>query len=200
MFPPRRLLSAFALVAALITAACGTPPDKELQQAQTAIESARAAGADRFAADEFAAAQSALARANDAVAQRDYRLALNNALDARERAQNAARAAGGRVVAARKEAEVSLAAAAAALADARAKLKAAETARVPAATLTSARSRLALAEKGVQEARTASGQGDYKAAKDTAAKTTATLRQISHDLQSAASAPAHRRRPAPRRS
>jgi hypothetical protein len=200
MLPPRRVLSAFALLAALITAACGTPPDKELQQAQTAIEAARAAGADRFAAEEFAAAQSALARANDAVAQRDYRLALNNALDARERAQNAARDATGRVAAARKEAERALTNAAAALADARAKLKAAETARVPAATLTSARSRIALAETGVQEARTASGGGDYKAAIDTAAKTTATLRQISHDLQTAVSAPAHRRRPTPRKS
>jgi hypothetical protein len=200
MVPPRRLLSAFALLAALIAAACGTPPDKELQQAQTAIEAARAAGADRFAAEEFIAAQSALARANDAVVQRDYRLALNNALDARERAQNAARDATGRVAAARKEAERALTDAAAALADAQAKLKAAETARVPAATLTRARSRIALAETGVQEARTASGGGDYKAAIDTAAKTTATLRQISRDLQTTASAPAHRRRPTPRKS
>ena len=197
--PLRRSLSAFALLAALSAAACGTPPDKELQQAQAAIEAARAAGADRFAVEEFAAAQSALARANDAVAQRDYRLALNNALDARERAQNAARDATGRVTAARKEAESALTEAAAALADAQAKLRAAETARVPAATLTGARSRIALAEKGVQEARTAAGGGDFKAAKDSAAKTTATLRQISHDLQTAASAPAHRRRPAPRK-
>src|SRR6185503_1475685 len=104
MFPPRRLLSALA-VCALMAGACGSPPDKELQQAQTAIDAARAAGADRFAAEEFTAAQSALARANDAVAQRDYRLALNNALDARERAQNAARDATGRVAAARKDAE-----------------------------------------------------------------------------------------------
>jgi len=197
--PSRRLLSAIACCA-LMAGACGTPPDKELQQAQTAIEAARAAGADRFAAEEFAAAQSALARANDAVAQRDYRLALNNALDARERAQNAVRDATSRMAAARKDAESALTGAAAALADARAKLRAAETGRVPAATLADARSRIALAEKGVQEARTASSGGNYKAAIDSAAKTTATLRQISHDLQTAASAPAHRRRPAPRKS
>jgi hypothetical protein len=88
----------------------------------------------------------------------------------------------------------------AALADARAKLRAAETGRVPAATLADARSRIALAEKGVQEARTASSGGNYKAAIDSAVKTTATLRQISRDLQTATSAPAHRRRPAPRKS
>jgi hypothetical protein len=199
--PLRRQISAIALGALLTSAvACGTPPDKELQQAQTAIEAARAAGADRFAAEEFAAAQSALARANDAVAQRDYRLALNNALDARERAQNAARDATGRMTAARKDAESALTGAVAALADARAKLRAAETGRVPAATLADARSRIALAEKGVQEARTASSGGNYKAAIDSAVKTTATLRQISRDLQTATSAPAHRRRPAPRKS
>ena len=197
--PPRRLLSAFALLAALITAACGTPPDKELQQAHTAIEAARAAGAERFAAEEFAAAQSALARANDAVAQRDYRLALNNALDARERAQNAARDATGRQTAARGEAQGVLKESAAALADAQARLKAAASARVTAVTLTNARTAIALAEKSLQEARALAERGDYKAATDTAAKTTATLRQISHDLQTTASAPAHRRRPAPRR-
>ena len=71
--------------------ACGEPPDKEMHQAQGAIDAARAAGADTYAPDEFKAAVDALARAQDAVAQRDYRLALNNALDSRERAQNAAR-------------------------------------------------------------------------------------------------------------
>src|SRR5438034_1116223 len=103
MSPLRRALSALALLASLSSAACGAPPDKELQQAQSAIEAARAAGADRFAVEEFLAAQNALARANEAVAQRDYRLALNHALDARERAQTATRDASGRVAAARKD-------------------------------------------------------------------------------------------------
>ena len=67
------------------------------------------------------------------------------------------------MAAARKDAESALTGAIAALADARAKLKA-ETGRVPAATLADARSRIALAEKGVQEARTASSGGNYKAA------------------------------------
>ena len=40
---------------------------------------------------EFAAATTALKNANDAVRQRDYRLALNHALESREQAQNAAR-------------------------------------------------------------------------------------------------------------
>src|SRR5262249_57570335 len=89
----RRLLLSVAVAAALMGAACGDPPDKEIQQAQGAIDTARAAGADQYATAEYTAAQEALKRANDAVEQRDYRLALNYALDARERAQNPAKEA-----------------------------------------------------------------------------------------------------------
>ena len=64
-----------------------------MDQAQGAIDAARAARADRYATEEYDAAVTALKRANEAVAQRDYRLALNHALDARERAQGAAKEA-----------------------------------------------------------------------------------------------------------
>ena len=64
-----------------------------MDQAQGAIDAARAAGAERFAATELSAANTALKNANDAVQQGDYRLALNHALDSREQAQNAARVA-----------------------------------------------------------------------------------------------------------
>ncbi len=73
--------------------ACTSPPNKEMDQAQGAIDAARAAGADRYAPTEFAAATTALQSATDAVAQGDYRLALNHAIDSREQAQNAARVA-----------------------------------------------------------------------------------------------------------
>ena len=46
-----------------------------------------------YAADELKSAVDALAQADVAVAARDYRLALSQALDSRERAQNAAKAA-----------------------------------------------------------------------------------------------------------
>ena len=64
-----------------------------MDQAQGAIDAARAAGAERYAATELSAANTALKNANDAVQQGDYRLALNHALDGREQAQNAARVA-----------------------------------------------------------------------------------------------------------
>src|SRR6185295_13083398 len=128
MSSSRRFLLSFAIVVAMTSAACGDPPDKEMQQAQAAVDAARAAGADRFAHEEFAAAEDALKRSHDAVAQRDYRLALNAALDARERAQTAAKQAADEKATARVAAERALAEADAALHESRAKLKAAESA------------------------------------------------------------------------
>ena len=53
----------------------------------------RAPLAPNGAATEYTAATQALKQANDAVTERDYRLALNYALESREQAQNAARTA-----------------------------------------------------------------------------------------------------------
>lgn len=99
-------LSSFCLFLLLaVTAGCAEPPRKEMDQAQGAIDAARAAGADDYASAEVSAAAAALARAEEAVAQRDYRQALSQALDARERAQTAARDAADRKAEARGAAE-----------------------------------------------------------------------------------------------
>jgi hypothetical protein len=194
MSPMRRVLHALAVLAALTAAACGNPPDKELQQAERAIAAARDAGAERLSPTEYAAAQEALTRARDAVVQRDYRLALNHALDARERAQAAAKDATARKAAARRDAESALAGLPNALAEARARLKAAEAAHAPTTDLMSARDAIADAQAAVQKARTVFDSGDYQGAIDAAARISASLRQISRDLDAAASAAAHRRR------
>src|SRR5262245_30894708 len=95
-----RTLSLFLVLGIAFSAACSSPPDKEINQAQGAIDAAGAAGAEKYAAEEYRAAQQALQRAHEAVGQRDYRLALSSAIDARERAQEAARqAAEGKAVA-----------------------------------------------------------------------------------------------------
>src|SRR5260221_8443393 len=87
----RRLFLSLAVAAAVAGAACGDPPDKEMQQAQGAVDAARAAGADQYSREEFTAAEDALKRSHSAVDQRDYRQALNAALEAREHAQAAAK-------------------------------------------------------------------------------------------------------------
>ena len=55
-----RVARRLALVILILSASCAEPPSKEMNQAQGAIEAARAAGADRFAATELAAAVDAL--------------------------------------------------------------------------------------------------------------------------------------------
>jgi hypothetical protein len=196
----RRLLLSVALAAAIGSAACGTPPDKELQEAQAAIDAARAAGADQFARDEFMAAGDALKRAHDAVADRDYRLALNHALDAREHAQTAAKETATRKTAVRTGAERALADATAALAAAQAAFKTAQNDRLPPKTLAGPRAAIDDADRAVQEARTMIAGGNYQAAADGATRAAATLRQISRNLEQATGAGTHRRRAGPRKN
>jgi len=188
-----RLLSA-VMVAAVTAAACGDPPDKEIQQAQGAIDAAKAAGADLYARDELAAAEKALKDASAAVNDRDYRLALNNALDAREHAQTAAKQAADGKAAARSDAERVLRDAEIALAEARARLKTAETVRVPPRTLNDARRLIADGDSTVQKARAAFDQADYNAVGDIIAGTTTRLLATARDLETAAVSGARRRR------
>src|SRR5438132_311457 len=62
MSSTRRFFLSLAVLAAVAGAACGDPPDREMQQAQGAIDAPRAAGADQYARDAFTAAEAALKR------------------------------------------------------------------------------------------------------------------------------------------
>ena len=165
---PRRSARALTCVAALfLCAACGAPPNKEMDQAQGAIDAARAAGADRYATTEYAAATDALKNANDAVAVGDYRLALNYALDSREQAQNAARGAADTKARVRGDVERGITEITALIAQARLRLAAAERARVARRLLQPPRAELAAAEGALQKTGEAVGAEDYLAARET---------------------------------
>jgi hypothetical protein len=193
--PPLALAAALAAMISVIFVACGgDPPDKEIQQAQGAIDAAKAVGADQYATDEFAAAQTALKNATDAVDQRDYRLALNHALDARDRAKTAARQAADRKAAARVDADRALAASARALIEVQAHLKTAETNRVPARLVQEARRTLATAERAVQKARTSFDAGDYPAATQAANQATSQFQSIARTLDPTPTGGPRRRR------
>ena len=152
-----------ALAILILSASCADPPDKEINQAQGAVDAARAAGAERFAEAEFTAAVDALKRSNEAVAAGDYRQALSHALDSRERAQAAAKAAVDGRANARGDAERAIAEAATLLARAQAQLKDPDTTRAPARALRSPRATVTAAEKTLQEARSALQKEDYAA-------------------------------------
>src|SRR6185503_9019272 len=194
MLSTRRVLRCVAVLASLAGAACvGNPPDKEIKQAQAAIEAARGAGASQYAKSEFAAAQDALKRASDAVAEHDYRLALNHALDARERAEAAARQAADGKVIARADADRGVRDLTAALSDARTRLRAAESAHVAPRLLADARHAIADGESAVQKARTQIEAGDYNGPAAALAAAAARVRAATHDLEAAQSAAPRRR-------
>jgi hypothetical protein len=175
-----RLLPVF--VAFVLAAGCGDPPDKELHQAQGAIDAARAAGADKYAVDELKAAQDALDHANTAVGDRDYRLALNYALDSRERAQNAAKMAADQKAATRSDAEHLLAEVTSAIAIASAKLQAAESAHQPPAVTAPLAAAIAGARQATDEAGKALASQDYIEAKTHLELVTAVLAAAEHQV------------------
>jgi hypothetical protein len=154
-----------ALLVVLSLAACGSPPDKEMHQAQGAIDAARAAGADIYAPEEFKAAVDALTHAQEAAGQRDFRAALNSALDSRERAQNAAKMAADGKAAARSAAERLLADVTSAIAVSAARLQAAEAARAPKSATDPLKEGLASARQATEDAGKALASQDYLGAK-----------------------------------
>jgi flagellar hook-basal body complex protein FliE len=160
-----RWLPAACACVALALTACADPPNKEMDQAQGAIDAARAAGADRYAAGEYTAATDALTRSQAAVTQRDYRQALNEALDSREHAQNSAREAADTKAQLRGEVERDMAQIAALIAEANTRMAAATRARVPRRILDGPRQELAAVDESVQKAGAAIKADDYLSAK-----------------------------------
>jgi hypothetical protein len=91
--------------AGVTLAACSAPPQKERDQAEGAVAAAKAAEAAEYAPDDLNSALESLKSYETAVAQGDYRAALNHAINARDSAYTAAKVAGDRKAAARAEAE-----------------------------------------------------------------------------------------------
>jgi hypothetical protein len=149
------------VVTTLLLAACAEPPNKEMDQAQGAIDAARAAGADQYATTEYGAATMALESAGKAVTAGDYRLALNYALESREHAQNAARDTADTKARMRSELERTLAEIDVRLAQGRARITRAERARVPPPQLRQPAADLAAVMADLQEPRKAVADGDY---------------------------------------
>ena len=186
MFRRSSLPSVAALVWSLsFSAACATPPTREMDQAQGAIDAARAAGADRFAAEQYEAAVKALKSAQDAVGQRDYRLALNYALDSRDRAQRAAKEAASQQAVLRSAAERRLGEVTASLDRAEQQLKAAESARVPRRTITTARTAITAAEASLQKAGTSIQAGNYTVSQEQLAESAAKLQAAMAEIETA---------------
>jgi len=189
------ILFVILLAAATFTIACGDdPPEKEMQQAQGAIDAAKAAGAEQYARDTFTAAEDALKHARASVTDRDYRQALNFALESREQARNAAKDAADHKAAARVDADRALRDAAAALDAATARIRVAEAARAPAKAIAETRDAVASGEASLQKARAAFQQGEYLAVLDAVVPATLRLRETTAGLEPAPPPSAGKRR------
>ncbi len=184
---------AVLLGVALFCAACSAPPQKEIDRAQGAIDAARAAGAEGYAPDTFKAATTAIQQAHEAVDQRDYRLALSHALDASERAQQAAREAADGKARVRAEAEQAILRLTTALQQLRTVLKG-EGARAPAPVLTAARRVDAGAEAALQKARALLKREQYLDALEAMKGSEARITEQIRAVPEAARARAARRR------
>jgi hypothetical protein len=186
------------LCALLFCAGCSEPPQKEMSEAQGAIDAARAAGAEQYASDEFRAATAALKESQDAVQQRDYRLALSRAIDASQRAQEAAKRGAEGMARARSDAQLAINTAAAAVQQLEARLKAAAAARVPARDVAEPTKAAAQGQAVLQKARASVAAGDYPSAttavKDVAAAITAQIGAVDEAIAARASRATRRRR------
>jgi hypothetical protein len=132
-----------------------------MNQAQGAIAAAEAAGAAQYATDELKAAADALKRSEEAVTQRDYRLALSLAIESRERAQSAAKLAGDGRARARGDAERVVAEVTTLLIQARDRLRDPNVAHLPKKVTDHGAAVVAATDQRLQEARTALTADDY---------------------------------------
>ena len=186
MFRRSSLVPVAALLCSLsLSIACATPPTREMDQAQGAIDAARAAGADRFAAEQYEGAVKALKSAQDAVGQRDYRLALNYALDSRDRAQRAAKEAATQQAVLRSASERRLSEVTALLDRAERQLKAADGAHVARRATAAARTAIATAEASLQKAGTSIQEGNYAMSQEQLAESAANLQSAMAEIDTA---------------
>ena len=165
-----------------------------MNQAQGAIDAARAAGADQYATTEFTAAVDMLKRSEEAVTQNDYRLALSLAIDSRERAQSAVKIAGSTRAKARGDAERIVTEAAMAVSRARERLSDPAIAKLPRRLLGRPSNTINAAQKSMQEARTALEQDDYRRAIDLATRVSDSVQSALAELDKAVDTPAPRKR------
>jgi predicted S18 family serine protease len=150
------------LCAAFGTVGCSEPPQKEIDQAQAAVDAARSVRADQYATEEYTAAAAALQKAHDAVDQRDYRQALSYAIDARQRASDARRQAEGGRTRARRASEALVTDCSARISQLDTDIKVAADQRIRARDLRPAQTTLGDAANALQEARSSIDAGNYQ--------------------------------------
>jgi len=157
----RRPLVIGCLLLIVFTAGCSEPPQKEIDQAQSAVDAARSAGADQYASVDFIAAVTSLDKARAAVEQRDYRQALNYAIDSRQRAADATRQAAEGKARAKRDVETLYGETATRANALQAAIRTADNGGTPAKLLRPAQNALRNARASLQKASASISGGNY---------------------------------------
>jgi hypothetical protein len=168
-----RILIVSGIMATILLAGCGNAPTEQVAAAQQAMEVARAAEADKYAPEEFSAAQNAFSQATDEIKAQDDAFFLSRSYDnadqlldeslAQLEAAKTAAVANKEIV--KKEVEVLTTETEAAIETAKSALAKAPRGKDSREALEAMKADLEAAIAAVAEAREIYSKGDYIAAK-----------------------------------
>lgn len=191
----KMLLPLLAMCLLALAVGCAKVPQQEMDAAKAAIEAAKTAEADRYAADQFNAAQDSLDAAMAEVDQQNAKFALTRNYDKAAQllksATDAANAAAAAVAANKEQVKTEatdlLAQAQTAVSDAKALMAKAPKGKEGKAALEAISADLSAVETSVGEASTALTNGDFLTARDKAKAVLDKANSLKDELQQAIS-------------
>lgn len=182
----RKFLSVGLLMCvALFAVSCAQPPTEEMNAAQSAVDAAKAAEADVYAAGTFQSAGSALSDARAKVDTEDYEGAKADAIRAKDLADRSVSEAQASKQRTRDEAQALVNRLSGGLSDARAALEAAPAGKGADDDLDQLRADLGQAESSVGSARSDLSSGKFKSALASAKAAEAKMSGIQSSVETA---------------
>ena len=170
-----------AFVVAVVS--CGSPPQAELDAAQAALDSAKQAGAEAYAADAYNRAKNTLADAKAKVEQSEYDAAKTAAIQAKDQADLAKSLAESTKVRIRDEAQAIVTRVSNAIGDAGSAVNGAPRGKGADGDLDQLRADLGQAEAALGDARSSLSSGNFNAALEQAKSADSKLNQVQSDVQ-----------------
>lgn len=184
--------SLLPLVAVGLMVGCGgNPPTAELEAANRALQDARSAGADKFAASELVDAESAYGKAKSAVEAEQQKLIKNfdqvapMISDAKAKAEGAKSKAVAMKAQAKRGADANISGGAAALGEARASLDSAPSGKGTEGDIEQLRIELGAAEADLGAARAAASREDFATASSKASSAKIAAENVSSGVEAA---------------
>lgn len=180
----RSLFRVGALLAFVVAVVgCGSPPQAELDAAQAALDAARQAGAETYAADAYNKAKNTLADARAKSEAGDYEEAKTAAVSAKSQADQARSLAESNKARIRDEAQAIVDRVSNAIGDARAAVDGAPRGKGADSDLDQLRSDLGQAEASLGDARSSLSSGSFNNALDQAKAADSKLSAVQSAVQ-----------------